>query len=308
MYLFIKRGLILLAVLLFVIATGCVSSPDQKGNSTVPLPVKEPVAGETIIGYSPDHANWIRINPIPNYYQGAGLVETSIALNISGTTTFPAGSIVWIDSSLDTPRFMGRSYNWAIKDRVATIQKNLGSENSFAYSINIADYPPVERLPLGRYRVTVRKVNTNITAEAFFHVLLNRSARQILIDIDPIPVHNVGDNFPVTGTTNLPVGSLLSINIVNSIHSCPTRTPGSPESGVFLGSICGGKCKSLFINDTVSVLPGDGGTNRWSMPLNTTGWCSREIYEVRGSFRNWNNVTSDIRGFEFHYPVTTTNP
>ena len=101
----------------------------------------------------------------------------------------------------------------------------------------------------------------------------------------------------ITGTTNLPVGSVMSVSVQYSPHVCPNPTPDPvrwPET------VCGGDCEASFGNDTVPVLPGTDGDNTWSIVLNTTGWCALEKYDVWEEYSTWKNVSSDTEEFRFH--------
>ncbi|MGA2161226.1 MAG: hypothetical protein ABSG28_03360 [Methanoregula sp.] len=292
---FKKYGLIMLGVVFLAIATGCVSSPGINGSSSVTPNLTVPTPSETIIGYSPDHTNWIRIDPISDLYQGSASNGTITSFNISGTTSYPPGSIFWIDSSINSTRYPGAIYAWSIHEPMI-VQKN-GSENTFVYSVNVSDFSTTPYSHVGQYQVNVTRGYTNITATAFFNVLRNTTDPGDWIDIDPIPAHKAGDSFMITGTTNLPVGSVMSVSVQFSPHVCPNPISDPvrwPEN------VCGGDCEASFGNDTVPVVPGTDGDNTWSIVLNTTGWCALEKYDVWEEYSTWKNVSSDTEEFRFH--------
>ena len=170
---FKKYGLIMLGVVSLAIAMGCVSSPGINGSSPVTPNLNVPTSGETIIGYSPDHTNWIRIDPISDLYQGSASNGTITSFNISGTTNYPPGSIFWIDSSINSTRYPGAIYTWSIHEPM--IVKKNGSENIFVYSVNVSNFSTTPYSHVGQYQVNVTRGYTNITATAFFNVLRNTS-------------------------------------------------------------------------------------------------------------------------------------
>jgi hypothetical protein len=291
-------GVIMICGIFLVIIAGCVSSPGITGSSPVTSSQNVSAPGETIIGYSMSHANWIRIDPIPDIYQPLNGSNSGDFINISGTTNYPEGSLLQIEGSLNTSEYRGRDESWSVQNIVIPVQNNPKGNNTFTYRSRLFNYFMNQRLHLGKYQVKVTKANTNVSATAFFNVLQNSSDPVSWIDVDSIPVHNVGDSFTITGTTNLPTGSVIAVNIQNSPHSCPVPVADSR----FQGWMCSGQCESFFGNDSVPVLPGFSGHNTWSMVLNTTGWCVREKYDVWGTFKIWKNVSSEMGNFTFHYP------
>lgn len=286
---------------------GCVSSPGTNASIPATVTVQEPTAGETVTGYSPDTTKWIRLDPIPDLYQEVGLNETKVSFNISGTTNYPAGSIVWIDSFPDVTDYYGTSYTWSLRNAITTVQANPRGNNTFSYPVNMSEIHSLyNHLYFGQYRVTARKANTNVTASAYFLVLHDTSfPQEVWIDVDPIPVHNLGDIFPITGTTNLPSGSLLSVTVQQMIHGCvyppPDSHPTPAVNPTNTGLFCGGKCQSFFSNESVAVIAGSDGINRWSTTLDSSGWCYREKFDVVARSGNGQNESSGIGGFEFNY-------
>jgi hypothetical protein len=291
---FRKKCLIILTLGLFLVLAGCTSSPDTNVSFQVTSAIKEPITGETIVGYSPDHSKWIRVDPILDVYQGSAQNGTIISLNFSGTTNYPSGSIIWIDGSVNRTRYPGATHSWSIHNETTTVQEN-GGENTFVYRFRIREY---DYLHFGQYIVTARKANSNVTASAFFNVLLNKSEPRAWIDVDPIPNHNIGDIFTITGTTNLPPGSMISINVQNFRQTCP-GPDYNPAN--YTGLSCGGDCQSSFSYKSIPVLSGRE-DNIWLVTLNTTpDWCIKEKYDVWGQFGNWKNLTSEEEEFAFNH-------
>jgi hypothetical protein len=74
------------------------------------------------------------------------------------------------------------------------------------------------------------------------------------ISVDPVSDKNTGDEFAITGTTNLPEGT----NLVVQVYATSFQEHTS-DTGEFSGAV-----------GTVDVLAGSGGINTWSMELNTS--------------------------------------
>lgn len=74
------------------------------------------------------------------------------------------------------------------------------------------------------------------------------------IRVDPVGDRTVGDIFTVTGTTNLPAGTNLLVEIMPA-----TFEPEGGVNGEFAGAAGG-----------VDVLAGTGGINTWSMEVNSS--------------------------------------
>jgi hypothetical protein len=68
----------------------------------------------------------------------------------------------------------------------------------------------------------------------------------------------LGEIFNITGTTNLPTGSEISVTGGAPIHSCPTYET-VPLS--FLGIRCGHDCILGSYYDKIMIVPGAGGNN-----------------------------------------------
>ena len=93
--------------------------------------------------------------------------------------------------------------------------------------------------------------------------------------INPIGDHAVGDQFTITGSTNLAAGDNLMVEITSSSFQPAQKGEGAE----FPGSA-----------GTVRVQAGTGGLNRWSFPVNTSTFKPDEyIVKVTG-------ITVDVTG------------
>jgi trimeric autotransporter adhesin len=93
--------------------------------------------------------------------------------------------------------------------------------------------------------------------------------------INPIGDHAVGDRFTISGSTNLAASNQLMVAITSSSF----RPTGKNTGGEFSGT-----------NGQVTVFPGTGGMNRWSMDVDATAFKPDEyIVTVSG-------ITNDVTG------------
>ncbi|MFZ1897600.1 hypothetical protein [Methanoregula sp.] len=79
------------------------------------------------------------------------------------------------------------------------------------------------------------------------------------ISVNPISDKNIGDDFNITGTTNLPTGTEILVEVYPASFE-PTAT--DPQTGAQSGTFTGA-------SGTVTVTQGTGNINTWSMDLNT---------------------------------------
>lgn len=106
------------------------------------------------------------------------------------------------------------------------------------------------------------------------------------IGIDPVADEHVGDVFTITGTTNLPAGTELLVQVYASSFE-----KKASDTGEFSGAIGG-----------VDVIAGSGGINTWSMDVDTSVLVPME-YLVNVSVFTGDSGKGD---FSTANPVTTT--
>jgi len=86
--------------------------------------------------------------------------------------------------------------------------------------------------------------------------------------INPIGDHTVGDNFTISGSTNLAVGDNLMVEITSASFKPTSKTQDNAFSGAA---------------GMVKVVPGSGGYNRWSFDADTSAFSPDEyIVTVNG--------------------------
>lgn len=112
------------------------------------------------------------------------------------------------------------------------------------------------------------------------------------ISVDPVSDKNAGDVFTVTGTTNLPVGTELMVEIYAASFD-----EHASDTGEFSGAM-----------GTADVTSGFGGINTWSMEVNTSVFVPMEylvnVSVITGDVRNSRTAT----GAPFGTTTFTVHP
>jgi len=110
--------------------------------------------------------------------------------------------------------------------------------------------------------------------------------------IDPVGTHAVGEQFTITGSTNLAVGDNLLVEVTSSSFKPTSKSQSAEFSGA---------------SGVVKVQPGSGVLNRWSFPVDASTFKPDEyIVKVSG-------ITIDVTGSTLFsivekLPVTTAIP
>ena len=107
------------------------------------------------------------------------------------------------------------------------------------------------------------------------------------ITIDPIGDKNTGDSIIITGTTNLPTGSLILVEVYAESYGSNSGTIKDPKTGEVSGEFSGA-------TGTVTVAKGQGNVNTWSLPLDTKTFMPRE-YVVTASTVNGDISKGDYK-------------
>ncbi len=93
--------------------------------------------------------------------------------------------------------------------------------------------------------------------------------------IHPVGDHAVGENFTISGSTNLAVGDNLQVDVFSSSFVPTSKNQADTFSGA---------------SGMVQVMPGSNGYNMWSFPVDATGFRPDQyIVEVSG-------ITQDVKG------------
>jgi hypothetical protein len=265
---------------IFLIFSGCTSS--QKDLFSKPtLSVQQSPAvhspGATYQKYR------IRFDPISDYKTDSSFnITGSSILNVTGTTDFPAGTIL----------------NFAIleenneRDLIRTtieVKGDNSGPNSFSYSYDMKGNPPA------RYRVLLSNYSMSTTGAFSRFNITSDIPYYKWIQMNPISDVQQGDIIPVSGTTDLPPGSEIMIHAGIVYHSCTLATPDLFGARSF----CGGSCRETGSANNIRVIEGSGGINTWNSTVDTSNWCSLEAYGINAIAVNWTNVTSGGQPIRF---------
>ncbi len=249
-----KRYILFLILLVIVTGSGCISQPAD--NTSSPITITKQPREESTPRYIGDHRYWIRIDPIADFRSESPFTVTGTSkFNINVTTNYPEGSLFWV-KIVEVERSRPLMSEVLVPSSV-----NSDGVNSFSYPFDIQGNPPAH------YHVEIRKANQNVTGPEEFRIILIPSKEPWLwVHIDPIIWPQQDENLNVTGTTNLPVGSEISLESATWGHTCVYPVPGSPpinKTGM-PRSYCNGGCNEN-IEGTCPVIKGNQGINLWSV-------------------------------------------
>ncbi len=273
---------------IFIIFCGCISQ--QKENTTLPtILIQQSPTG--ISSQPSGDLYWIQIDPVEDFHSESPFnITGTTKLNITGTTNYPDGSLFWVNI-IEEERVRS-----VLSNVVIPVEKKSNGLATFSYNYDMKGNPPAH------YRIEIRKANQNITAIARFNI----TSREPWwwINIYPVGETHAGENLTIRGTTNLPVGTEITVSYSMLAHSC---TPSNIPDKLGERTFCGGSCRPGEVSSyTVKVVEGVGGANSWNATLNTTGWCM-EYYGIGVDAGKGKNATH--AGLEIlHFPsASTTN-
>jgi hypothetical protein len=201
-------------------------------------------------------------------------ITGSSLINISGTTNFSAGTELNLQiNQIDTSR--------SVLSTTVEIRSSNSGPNSYFYVYDMKGNPP------GQYEVNIwdsvySKFNLtrfNITSDVPYYKWIR---------MNPLKEAHPGENIAVSGTTDMPAGSEISINSRIIAHSCPIQ-PLPDKNGQ--RTLCGGSCGNAATHQTIPVVEGTRGINTWNSTVNTTDWCLSEDYLLFADAIDWTNVT-----------------
>ena len=222
---------------------------------------------------------WIRLNP---------LVKHSLNSNftISGSTNLPVGYPIEVEifPGVYTPEDFGSDvdYHPLIKNIISVIPSADGSR-IFSMPVNLTADNSLSAILLnpGEYFTEVHAINMNssVSDNTIFLVTMDSP----WVSIDPIDEPAEGANLTISGTTNLPPGDHVTIEISTVVHPC-RPAPQSLLSFLDTGSSCGGStCKLVDLHQTAQVKGASSGENLWKIEVTTENWCKDEKYIIRAS-------------------------
>ena len=133
--------------------------------------------------------------------------------------------------------------------------------------------------------------NGSITADS--------GEQEPFISINPVIWSKEDQVLNVTGTTNFPAGTAITIFSGLSVHPCPISPPGVTVDTGGVRSLCNGNCSTEITESVVYAVQGFEENNTWNCLVNTTEWCSRESYFIRAESNTDNETIYDNEEFRY---------
>jgi hypothetical protein len=228
-----------------------------------------------------DAAQYIRVNPVADTTIGDLLI-------VSGSTNLPAGTILMVQAGGDGVGYGGDT----------TVREGAGGVNRFSAPVDTSMLKP------GTRTITITLMGGIITKGDYRPGTLNGTATFTLngpyrgadtpvqpaitkddyIRLDAIGDHTVGDQFLITGTTSLPIGTTMFWQVIQ-------------DKGTIPDSI---DMTGMGIMANNAVTKGDGTTNRVSLAVDLNkmapGKYIAVISEMKGDMATMDNRMGDLVG------------
>ena len=239
----------------------------------------------------PDTPYRIHLNP-------TGSHTLNDSFTISGSTNLPKGYPLMIEvyPGVFTPEDFGSDvdYDPLLQEMIEVRQSDDGS-TFFSLPVNLTGYTRQNGRPLapGDYFAEVHAINMNSTVSD--SLIFTMSTDTPWIRIDPFDEPVQGTNLSLSGTTNLPAGNDVFINIATLMHPCPTYSiPPDHDTGSYCG---GNKCSIVNIFQSLPTQNTTEGTRSWEFEVSTENWCKSESYYVRVSTADQEGAGEDHKYF-----------
>jgi len=231
---------------------------------------------------------WIIVDQIKDYQIKSGLDSEKIAFNITGTTNLPVDSLLAIEPYKENPGSVKE--NPLYEFGTISVFNNGSAVNTFFSRVNVTLTP-------GIYRIVVHRFGLSNSTR--FIVSGKDPLPMMWIGIDPVAEYHRGKNFTITGTTNLPAGSEITVTCgFNPRFPCPMWAKDVPYN--WSGTVCGNDgCEGGRFSRIIPVNRGSGESNTWYVSGDTTGWCANESYRIDVAKKGWDNVSTDSIEFRF---------
>ncbi len=196
---------------------------------------------------------------------------------ITGKTSFPAGTEIIIEVypavfEAETGRSGSGEFTGATG--TVTIVNGTDGTNTWAWPLDTKTFKPME------YLVSVSSVQGDLSKGDYtkgdisgatkftLHQGPATAAQEPFIRVDPVNEKKTGDKFSVTGTTNLPAGTEIQVEVYAASFETESGRTGSGE---FSGAV-----------GMVEVTRGTGDTNIWSADIDLSTFLPKE-YLVNAS-------------------------
>ena len=235
--------------------------------------------------YPPDPSHWIELHHIQDFRTDPKSGSVRLLFTIAGDTNLPARSLITIEMyNMDLSS--GTAVPVSIWNDVEFVEDSGGLVNTFSSTVDLSRDRHGFPLGAGEYGVVVNHQGVNNSTS--FEVVGKDPLPRLWIRVDPIGNHHFGDNFTLTGSTNIPAGATILVKGGTDLHPCPFIPP--EMQSYYPGSLCGG-CSPVDFSDTVPVVSA-AGNNTWNDTIRTSTWCLNESTSIRASKDEWDNVSS----------------
>lgn len=228
---------------------------------------------------------YITINPVGDHAIGD-------IITISGTTNSPVNTTLWIQAG---PKEYTKYPPHYIGERVQVVQGT--NSNLWSIQINTSTFAIDEYSilisPLNQGPVVLSQARFNMTAR---HARIlptmvespSPMTEWITVDTLPIGTHLTGDSFTISGTTNIPVGNDLLVEIY------PLNQTRSIKGTIYSGSA-----------GRMTIKEGPYGKNIWSYPVDLSDFKPDEYRVVVSSYQS--DAEGDAMFSVYEKPSATTN-
>jgi hypothetical protein len=204
---------------------------------------------------------------------------------ITGKTSLPAGSEILIEVSpasfepgpgmVADPKTGVVSGEFTGAMGTVTVVKDMAGSNVWSLPIETKTFKPMIYLvSASNLKGDLSKGNLmrgEISGETQFtlHASPLINSKALFITVDQISDKKIGDKFTVAGSTTLPVGTEILVDVSPVSFIPDPKTTPDPKTGAVSGEFTGVKA-------TMTVTGGNEGKNLWSFNLDTSTFKSTE--------------------------------
>lgn len=219
-----------------------------------------------------ESASWIRLD-------APGPRDMDNGFLMSGTTSLPPGSPLIVEIY---PREFKKENYWQYVDyrpilrEKISVQQDADGGQYFALPVNLTGAAEQSGMTISPGTMYIEVHAVNMASSVSDQAVFEATTRSPWITIDPIQEPVQGEKLTITGTTNLPEGSAISLNLGVMIHPC--FRCGNPDAAP--GSYCCGKCTTGDFSGNVPVTDTGGAVRSWKYETPTANWCTSETYYI----------------------------
>ena len=222
---------------------------------------------------------------------------------LSGTTSLPVGSEILIEvypasyesgsGTITNPETGAVTGTFSGATGTITVTKGSGNVNAWSTLIDSKTFRPGEIVviaaslkgDIAKGDYTKGDVFTE-TKFTLHQISTPKSNETQFIHITPISNKHIGDKFTIVGTTNLAAGTEILVQVYPASYETGFGITTNPETGAVTGEFTG-------VVGTVNIASGVGGTNTWSMNIDTSTFHPAE-YLVNASLFEGDVKAGDI--------------